>query len=299
MIDLSGRVAVVTGGGAGIGRSIVLALADTGVRIVVADVDAASGEQVSAEVAARGGHAEALATDVAKLSEVGALADFAYRTFGQVDILVNNAGVSMRPFRAVWDTSIEDYNWIFDTNMWGVINCVQSFVPRMRAQAGKKWIVNQSSVGTLWTVPGHAAYVAAKSAINGYSDVIRAELADDGFMVTTVFGGNIPTAIGEGERRRPQFERSSTRGVPSYHTYVRDKPAADRGVDPKIAGGTVYVQDANEALTPLDVALVGPIIVEAIRKRAPFCMTHPAPAVAIRKRAEALIAASRPLPDAT
>lgn len=294
---LSGRVAVVTGGGAGIGRSIVLALADAGVHIVVADIDAPAGEAVCAEAAARGVRAIACPTDVANLDDVRALAERAYREFDRVDILVNNAGVSMRPFRAVWDMSYEDYKWIFDTNMWGVINCTHIFVPYMQRQSGEKAIVNQSSVGTLWTVPGHSAYVAAKSAVNGYSDVIREELADDGFMVTTVFGGNIPTGLGDSERRRPEKDRSTTRGVPSYHTYVQHKPETERGVDPKIAGGTVYVKNANEALTPLDVDLVGPIIVQAIRDRVPYCMTHPSPTVALRERAEALIAASRPLPS--
>src|SRR5690349_13150880 len=204
MDNLKGRVAVITGGGTGMGRSMALSLAAEGVAVVVSGIEAEVAERVCAEAIARGGEAIAVKTDVSKLEEVEALADAAYARFGKVDILINNAGVTLRPFRAVWDTSYDDFRWIVGVNLWGVIHGVHVFVPRMRRQSGEKHIVNVSSMGTLAKVPGHSSYVMTKAAVNGFSEVIREELADDGFGVTVLYPGYVKTRIATSERLRPQ-----------------------------------------------------------------------------------------------
>lgn len=281
MKQLTGRVAVITGAGGGMGRSIALSLAREGVDVVISDIEAVAAEAVRDEALALGVRAIAHATDVADLAQVQALADAAYDAFGEVHILVNNAGVTMRPFRAVWDTAHEDFRWVIGVNVWGVVNGVHVFVPRMRAQPGEKHIVNTSSMGTLATVPGHSTYVLTKAAVNGFSDVIREELADDGFGVTILYPGHVKTRIATSERLRPAAERSALRGVIPYDSYTRARSEAEKGKDAGTAGGTVTIKDADAMIVGIEADVVGPMVVEAIRTNAPHCLTHPAPAAAM------------------
>lgn len=289
MQDLKNRVAVVTGAGGGMGRSIILSLAAQGTHVVVSDIEGAAAEAVRDEALALGVRAIAHATDVSKLDQVQALADAAYGEFGKVDILVNNAGVTMRPFRATWDTAYEDFKWLIDVNIWGVVHGIHVFVPRMRQQPGEKHIVNTSSMGTLALVPGHSTYVMTKEAVNGLSNVIREELKDDGFGVTILYPGYVTTRIATSERLRPEKERSEKRKVIPYDTYVKAKP--ENVEQTAVSGGTVTMQDAGTMSVGLEPDAVGPMVVEAIRRNMPHLTTHPAPEVAIRKHAEALMGA--------
>jgi NAD(P)-dependent dehydrogenase (short-subunit alcohol dehydrogenase family) len=287
--NLAGRVAVVTGAGGGMGRSIVLSLAAEGTNVVVSDIEGAAAEKVRDEALALGVRAVAHATDVSKLEQVQDLADLAFREFGQVDILVNNAGVTLRPFRSVWDTAYEDFRWVVDVNIWGVINGIHVFVPRMREQPGEKHIVNTSSMGTLVRVPGHSTYTLTKAAVNGFSDVIREELADFGFGVTILYPGHVKTRIATSERLRPESEQSAKRNVIPYDTYTKQKAEAEKGADPGVAGGTVHIQDAGQMTVGIDPDEVGPMVVKAIRQNAPHLTTHPVPEVAIRKHTDAVL----------
>ncbi|MFQ3894809.1 SDR family NAD(P)-dependent oxidoreductase [Sphingobium sp. R-7] len=282
MQDLNGRVAVITGAGTGMGRSMALSLAKEGVNLVVSDIEPAFAEAVRDEAAALGSNAVSAGVDVSKLSEVQALADLAYDRFGKVDILINNAGVTLRPFRAVWDTSYEDFQWVVGVNIWGVINGVHVFVPRMRRQEGEKHIVNVSSMGTLAKVPGHSTYVMTKAAVNGFSDVIREELKDDGFGVTVLYPGYVKTRIATSERLRPESERSDLRNVPSYESYRKADSDAP-------LSSPVRIADAGAMQVAIEADEVGPMVIRAIRENRPYCLTHPAPDVPMRTQLEELI----------
>ncbi|MCZ4344167.1 SDR family NAD(P)-dependent oxidoreductase [Sphingomonadaceae bacterium G21617-S1] len=284
MKDLSGRVAVVTGAGTGMGRSIALSLAGEGVNVVVADIEKSHADSVRDEAAALGVDAISVATDVSKLDQVQSLADAAYGRFGKVDILVNNAGVTLRPFRAVWDTAYEDFKWVIDVNIWGVIHGIHVFVPRMREQSGEKHIVNVSSMGTLVKVPGHSTYTLTKAAVNGFSDVIREELANDGFGVTILYPGYVMTRIATSERLRPEAEKSANRNVTPYESYTKAEVGADG--TPR---SPVKIEDAGRMQHGLDPNEVGPMVVKAIIEKRPYCLTHPAPEVAIRKHSDELL----------
>jgi NAD(P)-dependent dehydrogenase (short-subunit alcohol dehydrogenase family) len=288
MKDLSGRVAVVTGAGTGMGRSIALSLAGEGVSVVVADIELSHAESVRDEAIALGVRAIAQATDVSKLDQVQALADAAYDEFGKVDILVNNAGVTLRPFRAVWDTAYEDFRWVVDVNIWGVIHGVHVFVPRMRAQTGEKHIVNVSSMGTLVKVPGHSTYTLTKAAVNGFSDVIREELANDGFGVTILYPGYVKTRIATSERLRPEAERSDHRNVTPYETYTKRDPVVAEEL-PGVSRSSVKIEDAGQMQIGIEADDVGPMVVKAISENKPYCLTHPAPEIAIRKHMDELL----------
>lgn len=286
MDDLAGRVAVITGGGSGIGRSICHALAKEGVRIVVSDIDTARAESTRAEIANLGVEAIAVTTDVAKLAEVEALADAAYDTFGRVDILCNNAGVNLRPFRAVWDTSYADYQWIVNINLWGVVHGVHTFVPRMMTQPGEKHIVNTSSVGALFPMPGISSYALAKGAVDGYSSSIREELRVHGIGVTVLYPARVFTNIADSGRLRPHAEQEASSNAPDYMSQASTTTTVAKATDQQTIEGI-----AGAALSEgIDASLVGPMVVTAIRENNPYCSTHALPRAALDARVDALVA---------
>jgi NAD(P)-dependent dehydrogenase (short-subunit alcohol dehydrogenase family) len=212
MKTLKAKTAVVTGGGNGIGRSMALALADAGANVVIADIRVASAEATAAEARRRRVRALAVATDVTSRESVENLADRAYREFGAVDVLCNNAGVNWRPFRAIHAASLEDWRFIFNINLFGVVHGLDAFLPRMRQQAGEKHIVNTASLVAMVPLAGIAAYCASKAAVASLSETLAKELAPFGFGVTIVCPGVVKTEFGgNSEALRPENERGSSR----------------------------------------------------------------------------------------
>ena len=259
-------VVVVTGGGSGIGRSIAISTARRGARVVVSDIEEEYAAKVAEEIRDSGGTAIAVQTDVGDYQSVVALADRAYQEYGRVDVLCNNAGVTMRPFRAIWDASLADFEWMMRINYFGVIHGLLAFLPRMRAQQGHKHIVNTSSFATLDEVPGHGMYTASKAAIDGISDVLRAELADHGddFGVTILYPGAVKTRIATSERLRAEADRSEVRQVKAYPYPWEPKPH-------------------NQ---PIEPDSVGEMVVHAIEHNLPYCLTHPAPVEGLKARVD-------------
>lgn len=267
-IDYKNAVVVVTGGGHGIGRSIVLSCAERGAAVVVADIRVDAAAAVAKEAADLGVRSLAVATDVSDRAQMDNLADEAYNTFGKVDILVNNAGVTIRPYRALWDGSVPDFEFMTNINYYGVVNGLRSFLPRMRQQTGRRHIVNTSSFATLYENPGHSMYTGAKAAVNGLSDVLREEFIDLGedIGVTVLFPGLVTTGIGQtSEKLRPAIERGAERGVPEYQN---KRP---------------YDQPHHKPLGP---DAVGPMALRAIDADAPYCVTHPAPVEYLRRKVD-------------
>lgn len=290
MQDIEGKTAVVTGAGGGIGRAIALSLAAEGANVVVCDIEEEFALAVADEVAATGVGALGVGADVAKLAEVENLADRAYGKFGSVEILANNAGVTMRPYRASWDTSYEDFLWMVGVNWWGVLHGHHVFVPRMLQTPGEKHIVNTSSMATLGDTPGHSAYAAAKSAVNGFTTTAAAELATQGIGVTLFMPGRVNTRIPTSERLRPESERSSSRVVKPWTDYV----AAKQDPDPRFDGLPVLGQTgrATESVfrEPLDPDVVGPMVVRAIKENRSYCITHAAPVAGLEARTAEIVA---------
>jgi NAD(P)-dependent dehydrogenase (short-subunit alcohol dehydrogenase family) len=195
MKSLSDKVAVVTGAGSGIGRAIAIALADAGTHVVVADIQGGKAASVSAEVRSRGVRSLDLACNVADAASVQALADRAYAEFGRVDILCNNAGVSMRPFRGIAETTMEDWQFVYGVNVWGVVHGLQAFLPRMKRQAGEKHVVNTASIAGLIAMEAHAIYSSSKAAVVNLSEALAREVAPHGIGVTILCPGHVPTSL--------------------------------------------------------------------------------------------------------
>ncbi len=251
MQNLEGRVALVIGGGGGIGRGIAIALAGEGMRVVVADIEADSAGAVAAELAASGAEASAEAVDVSDAAAVEALADRCDERYGGVDVLCNNAGV-VGPTR-LGPASLDNWRWIVDVNVLGVVHVVNAFVPRMLARIGDRsggaHIVTASSIAGLisglgWEI---SAYRASQLAIVGMTRDLRNELAGSGIGVTVLCPGAVATRMWQAGRNRP-----ATRGGPEAY----ERPGALDG----------RVIDALE---------VGRRALHAIRENELYAMTHP------------------------
>ena len=199
MTDLrfDGRVAVVTGGGRGLGRSYALLLASRGAKVVVNDpggslagkgVDAAAAEQVVGEITAAGGQAIACTESVATREGGEAIIRTALERYGRLDILIHNAG-NVRP-GSLREMSYEDFDAVLDVHLRGAFNVVRPAFPVM-CEAGYGRIVLTSSIGGLYGNHGVANYAAAKAGVIGLANVAALEGADDGVTCNVI----VPAAV--------------------------------------------------------------------------------------------------------
>jgi NAD(P)-dependent dehydrogenase (short-subunit alcohol dehydrogenase family) len=210
MKEVNGRVAFVTGGASGIGLGIAGAFLEAGMKVVIADlrqdhIDAAK-QALGRWVEARALHAIRL--DVTDRAAMAAAADEAERVFGKVQVLVNNAGVGIQgPFKGI---TYADWDFGMGVNLGGVINGLQTFVPRMRAHGAGGHIVNTASLAALVPMPAQfVVYVAAKAAVVTISETLRGELAPDEIGISVLCPGPVRTNIHEvAQNRPPQFGAS-------------------------------------------------------------------------------------------
>jgi len=192
MRELKGKVAVVTGAGHGIGRETALALAHEGCRLAICDVNEAALEGVRHELEQLGTTVTAHVVDVSDKKQMASFASDVIAAHGEAQILINNAGVTV--YASFEEHSIEDLEWILGVNLWGVIYGCKFFLPHLKA-ADEGHIVNLSSVFGIIAPPLQTSYVASKFAVRGFSESLRAELADQNVGVTSVHPGAIKTNI--------------------------------------------------------------------------------------------------------
>jgi NAD(P)-dependent dehydrogenase (short-subunit alcohol dehydrogenase family) len=191
--DLSGRIAIVTGAGQGMGRAVALALAARGAAVVVNDLNAEAAEAVAAELRAVGAEALAIPADVIDAAAVRGMVEQTVARFGRVHILINNAGV-LRPTK-VADIPEAEWDWVIAVNLKGTFLCSQAALPAMKT-AGWGRIVNFSSTaGKNVSTVGGAHYTAAKAGILGFTRHLAKEVAADGITVNAVCPGLIDTEM--------------------------------------------------------------------------------------------------------
>jgi NAD(P)-dependent dehydrogenase (short-subunit alcohol dehydrogenase family) len=193
MEKLQGKTAVVTGAASGIGLALCEAFAAEGMCVVMADVDRARLREAADHITSEA-DILAVATDVTRYDAVTALADAATERFGAVDVLCNNAGVTV-PGRA-WELTLDEWRWILDVNLWGVVHGIKAFVPGMVARGVSAHVVNTASVGGLLAYPRLAPYSAAKFGVVGLSESLHNDLLDCGAPVGVSVLCPGPTATG-------------------------------------------------------------------------------------------------------
>jgi NAD(P)-dependent dehydrogenase (short-subunit alcohol dehydrogenase family) len=200
MKQISGRVAVVTGAGSGIGRAVSLELAKQGADLALVDIDKPGLEAVQAAVEAAGRKASQHVVDVSNQQQMAALPEQVIAEHGAVHILVNNAGVAVNlPFE---QQEVADLEWITGINYWGVMYGCKYFLPYLQ-QADQAHIVNMSSLAGLTGMKGQSSYASTKFAVRGLSECLYVELANSQVGITCVHPGAVATNILEAARMEP------------------------------------------------------------------------------------------------
>lgn len=204
MKEFKERVAVVTGGASGIGRAMADRFAAAGMKVVLADIEEATLRQAEEEMRAAGANVLGVITDVAKAESVEALAKQTLAAFGGVHIVCNNAGVG-GGFGPSWTQPLQNWEWGFGVNLWGVIHGIRTFVPIMLQQDTEGHVVNTASMAGLLSGPFMSIYDATKFAVVAISESLHLELAMQNakVKVSVLCPGFVKTNIATSERNRP------------------------------------------------------------------------------------------------
>jgi NAD(P)-dependent dehydrogenase (short-subunit alcohol dehydrogenase family) len=267
--ELAGKVAVVTGAGSGIGRSLVARFAHEDMRVVAADIEVGALRDTEALVA---GEVLAVPTDVTMRAEVERLAERAYDAFGAVDVLCNNAGVFQGGL--LWECSDADFEWTLGVNLWGILHGIRAFVPRMLAAGNPGHVVNTVSMAGLASTPFSGPYNVSKFAAMAATECLAHDLATTGapIKVSAVCPGLVDTAISRSRRNRPE-------------DLVTEQTEGAAFVEQALAAGTAG------SLSPDAVA---DLVVEAIREERFLVPTRDSYARQLADRADDLVARRAP-----
>jgi 3-oxoacyl-[acyl-carrier protein] reductase/2-hydroxycyclohexanecarboxyl-CoA dehydrogenase len=208
-MELKDKVAIVTGGGRGIGEGISRVLAREGASVAIADLNVEDAMRVAASIEGAGGKAVAIRADVSKKAECEAMVAAALRAFGTVDILVNNAGIEAPP-SLLKDLPEAQWDRVLGVNLKGTFLCCQAVLPTM-IERGKGRIVNIGSIASLrMTFFGSADYTSSKHAVAGLTQHLAWELADHRITVNAVCPGGVLTPL-MAEHTKPEFRDTLTR----------------------------------------------------------------------------------------
>lgn len=222
-MELTGRVAAVTGAASGIGRALALDLVSRGAHVAVSDVDEAGLAETVARCEGRGPKVTSALVDVSDRHAVEAWAEQVVRERGRVNLIVNNAGVAL--VAPIGEMSHEDLEWLVGINFWGVVHGTMAFLPHLKA-AGEGHVVNVSSVFGLMAIPSQSAYNAAKFAVRGFTDCLRMELEIErcGVSATTVHPGGIRTNIVRSARIHESLSGDGRDNAAAFDRVARTTP---------------------------------------------------------------------------
>jgi NAD(P)-dependent dehydrogenase (short-subunit alcohol dehydrogenase family) len=201
MRSFAQKVAVITGGGSGIGRELAIALSKEGAKVVLADIDENGMAETAKSLATEN---LAVRCDVSRPEQLDNLADGTYKRFGAAHLVFNNAGVAVAG--PTWTATLEDWKWSVDINLMGVVHGIRAFVPRMLAAKTEGHIVNTASVAGLLSLHGSAVYCATKHAVVTLSECLYQDLraANAAIDVSVLCPAFVKTGIAESARNRPK-----------------------------------------------------------------------------------------------
>lgn len=272
MDQLAGRIAAVTGAASGIGRALAFAFAAEGMDVAIADIDDACLDETRHEVARHGVRCVAQRVDVSRSEEVEAFARTVVTELGAVHVVCNNAGVS--PVGPLWETSLDEWRWVVDVNLWGVIHGVRAFTPLLVAQnAGH--IVNTASIAGLISPPGFGAYSVTKHGVVALSEALLHDLRQrrSAVGVSVLCPAYVPTRLAETARRH---------AGQSVRDKSQDALATEASFEKAVASGK---------LSPGDIAQA---VVAAVKGSRFYILPHARVKTAIRARLEDILEEREP-----
>ena len=287
MQDFKGKVAVITGGSSGVGRSLAFALGRLGAKIAVGDVDKAAMAQLRTDLAAENIEALVEHCDVTSPGSLNALADSTQATFGGMQLVFANAGISAGESGPMWEYSQKDWQWCLNVNLWGVINTINAFMPRLAAANQEAhFVVTGSGNGALLVYPDQPIYTASKAAVHAITENLHYQVtaARSPVKVSALFPGPhvVDTGLFNSGRVRPQDLKKEVEGNASGISSVDDmkKMAAQWGIE-------------LQTTHPDEVAQMA---VEGLRKNAFWLLaTTPETDDKIRARAELILSRQTPV----
>ena len=237
MKDFQGKVAFITGGASGLGLGLAKVFSEAGCKVVIADIRPSALDEALGYFRGRNVAAHGIQLDITDRAAYAAAADEVETVYGSPpQLLFNNAGVNT--FGPTEKSTYEDWDWVIGVDFWGVVNGLQTFVPRMIASGQEGHIVNTSSMGGFEGSTAAAIYCAAKAAVNNLSESYRMSLEKYGIGVTVCCPANIKSNIAEATRTRPErlkntgylVDEASIESLKSIHIH---------GMEPVVLAGHI------------------------------------------------------------
>lgn len=280
MQQFEGRVAVITGAASGIGRELAGKAVELGMRVVLADIEAAALDASAAALAQRGAEVTPVRVDTSRPEQIEALAEAVRSRYGAPHLVFNNAGVSTGGL--VWELSQRDWDWTLGINLMGVVHGIRLFVPMMLAAAGRDpayegHVINTASMAGLVNAPLMGAYNVSKHGVVSLSETLFHDLA----LVTQQIHAHVlcpyfvPTRISESERNRPAAACNAG-------TLTRSQEVAKEMGARAVARGHV------------SAAQVAAAVFDALREHRFYIYSHPQALAPLRTRCEDLLAGRNP-----
>jgi NAD(P)-dependent dehydrogenase (short-subunit alcohol dehydrogenase family) len=271
MRELAGKTAFVTGGGGGIGFALGRAFAEAGMKVMLADIETDALAAAVKSLRDVGPDVRGIACDVADPVSVEHAARASFEAFGNVHVVCNNAGVAAGG--GIDNISLDNWRWVLDVNLMGVLHGIRSFLPHIRAHGEGGHIVNTASLAGMQSDLGFSPYVASKFAVVGMSEGLAKQIRPLGIGVTVLCPGYVRTRIGESGRNRQQ------------------RYGAAQALDPASPAAALVAQIAELLRTGLDPSEVAARVLAAIRDDELYVFTHPQMRSEVDERMAAIRAA--------
>ncbi len=257
MRDLSGRTAFITGGASGIGFALGRAFAEAGMKVMLADVETGALDEAVKSLRDVTPDVRGIACDVADADSVARAAQATFDAFGRVHVVCNNAGVAAPG--GIDSISLDNWRWVIDVNLMGVLHGIRSFLPHIRAHGEGGHIVNTASMAGMIGGGGlgFSPYTATKFAVVGMSEGLSAQLKPHGIGVSVLCPHFVRTGIADaGRNRPPQYGPSET-------------------YDPASRAGQLAAEITRGVEAGIDPADVAARVLSAIRNDELYVFTHP------------------------
>ena len=273
MQDVTDKVAFVTGGASGMGLAMVRSFAAAGMKVVAADIQQDALDAVAKEFEGSNADVLTMRVDVTDRAAMEAAAQATEDHFGKVHVLCNNAGVAV--FGSVDDMSYDDWDWVMNVNLQGVINGMQSFIKRIESHGEGGHVVNTASMAGQVAFGGLSVYNVTKFAVVGMSEATRMDLAPKNIGVSVLCPGVVATNIFNSERNRP--DELAVSSVDTTAATVSLGAQSDAAEQSSLLGNVV------------DPAAVGEMVLDAVRNDDPYIFTHPEFKAAVEQRHSGLM----------